>query len=180
MTKIFGLSGSLRRASLNAALLRAAASDMPPGAELVIGTIAEIPLYNADVEAEGTPEAVLELREQIEHADGLLLVTPEYNNGIPGVFKNALDWIGSGPGAKVFAGKPVAVIGASPGGFGTIMAQTHWLQVLRALQTRQYSEGRLLVSGARKLFDEEGNLTDTPTREKLKGFLEGFVGFTGN
>ncbi|SDL19457.1 NADPH-dependent FMN reductase [Aliiruegeria lutimaris] len=175
MTTIFGLSGSLRRASFNASLLQAAKGKMPTGAELKIGSIAGVPLYNADVEAEGVPERVLELREQIAAADGLLLVTPEYNNGIPGVFKNALDWIGSGPGADVFKGKPVAVIGASPGGFGTIMAQTQWLQVLRALQARQYHGGRLLVSGARKVFDAEGTLTDDAMAEKLSAFLDGFV-----
>ncbi|NDR57876.1 NADPH-dependent FMN reductase [Aliiruegeria sabulilitoris] len=175
MTTIFGLSGSLRRASFNASLLQAAKAQMPPGTELKIGSIADVPLYNADVESEGVPEPVLHLREQIAAADGLLLVTPEYNNGIPGVFKNALDWIGSGPGADVFKGKPVAVIGASPGGFGTIMAQTQWLQVLRALQARQYHEGRLLVSGARKLFNDHGTLTDDATTERLAAFLDGFV-----
>ncbi len=175
MARIFGLSGSLRRASFNAALLRAAADVMPDGAALRIGSIADVPLYNGDLEAEGTPEPVLQQREQIAAADGLLLVTPEYNNGIPGVFKNALDWIGSGPGAAVFRGKPVAVIGASPGGFGTIMAQTQWLQVLRALQARQYHEGRLLVSGVGKLVDDRGDLTDAATRERLAGFLAGFV-----
>ncbi len=179
MTTIFGLSGSLRRNSFNAGLLRAAAGLMPEGADLVIGSIREVPLYNADVEAEGVPQAVLDLRERIAAADGLLLVTPEYNNGIPGVFKNAIDWIGSGAAAKVFAGKPVAVIGASPGGFGTILSQNHWLPVLRTLQTRPYFEGRLMVSGAGKLFDAEGNLSDEATREKLRLFLDGFVSAMG-
>ncbi|MDV7141428.1 NADPH-dependent FMN reductase [Tropicimonas sp. TH_r6] len=178
MTRIFGLSGSLRRKSFNAALLKAASEEMPGGASLEIGSIADVPLYNADLEADGVPAAVLDLRARIEAADGLLLSTPEYNNGIPGVFKNALDWVGSGPGAAVFKGKPVAVIGASPGGFGTIMAQTHWLQVLRALQARQYHEGRLMVSGVRKLVDDAGEVVDAETRGRLATFLEGFVDWT--
>lgn len=175
MTTIFALSGSLRRASFNAGLLRAAAAEMPEGSELVVGTIAGVPLYDADLEAEGTPQDVIALRERIARADGLLLATPEYNNGIPGVFKNAVDWIASGAGAKVFDGKPVAVIGASPMGFGTISAQTAWLPVLRALKADQWHGGRLTVSGARKLFDTDGNLTDDETREKLRDFLAGFV-----
>ncbi|RYH11524.1 NADPH-dependent FMN reductase [Tropicimonas sp. IMCC6043] len=175
MATIFGLSGSLRRASFNAGLLRTAAEVMPNGSELTIGTIAGVPLYDADLEAEGTPPVVLTLRDRIAAADGLLLATPEYNGGIPGVFKNALDWIGSGPGAKIFDGKPVAVIGASPMGFGTLSAQTAWLPILRALKADQWHGGRLTVSGARKLFDADGNLTDDETREKLRGFLEGFV-----
>lgn len=179
MTTIFGLSGSLRRASFNAGLLRAASTLMPQGATLVIGSIGEVPLYNADVEAEGTPQAVHDLREQIAAADGLLLSTPEYNNGIPGVFKNAIDWIGSGVGAQVFAGKPVAVMGASPGGFGTLLSQNHWLPVLRTLKARQYHEGRMLVSGAGRLFDDAGNLSDEATREKLRAFLAGFVEAVG-
>lgn len=175
MIKIFGLSGSLRRGSFNAGLLRAAAEEMPQSAILATGSIADVPLYDADLEAEGTPQGVLDLREQVEAADGLLLATPEYNGGIPGVFKNALDWIGSGPGAEIFVDKPVAVIGASPMGFGTLSAQTAWLPVLRALKTRQWHGGRLTVSGARSRFDENGTLTDEETRDRLREFLSGFV-----
>ena len=91
------------------------------------------------------------------------------------MFKNAIDWIASRAGAKMFAGRPVAPMGASPGGFGTILAQNHWLPVLRTLQTRPYFEGRLLVSGAGKLFDAQGSLSDEATLEKLRVFLDGFV-----
>jgi NAD(P)H-dependent FMN reductase len=101
MTMIFGLSGSLRRASFNAGLLRAAAGAMPQGARLETGSIAGVPLYNADDEAEkGIPPAVARLKDSLAQADGLLLVTPEYNNGIPGVFKNAIDWM-SRPDADI-------------------------------------------------------------------------------
>jgi chromate reductase, NAD(P)H dehydrogenase (quinone) len=103
------------------------------------------------------------------------LKTPEYNNGIPGVFKNAIDWMSRGPGLDHFRGKPVAVIGASPGGFGTILAQAQWLPVLRTLRTRPWIEGRLMVSGARALFDADGNLTDAATRDKLREFVAGFA-----
>ena len=122
MTTIVGLSGSLRQASFNSALLRAAVALMPPGATLQVGTIRGIPLYDGDVEAStGIPDAVAELKDAIAAADGLLLVTPEYNNSVPGVFKNAIDWLSRPPAdaARVFACKPVALIGASPGGQST-------------------------------------------------------------
>ncbi len=177
MTKtILGLSGSLRRASFNTGLLRAAAELAPEGARVEIGSIREVPLFDADLEAvDGLPPAVLRLQAQLQAADGVLLVTPEYNNGVPGVFKNAIDWMSRGPGLKMWAGKPVAVIGASPGGFGTTMAQAHWLPVLRTLKADFWAEGRLMVSRAGDLFDEDGNLTDARSRERLAEFMEGFA-----
>jgi NAD(P)H-dependent FMN reductase len=136
MTKIVGIAGSLRAASFNAALLRTAAGLMPSGASLEIASIKGIPLYDGDVEAnEGIPQVVAALKEQIAAADGLLLVTPEYNNAMPGVFKNAIDWLSRPPSdiPRIFGNRPTAVIGASPGGFGTILAQNAWLPVLRTL-----------------------------------------------
>ena len=130
MTRILGLSGSLRAGSLNTALLRAARDLMPGGSTLGIGSIAGIPLYDGDLEARaGIPAAVAALKDAIADADGLLVATPEYNNSIPGVLKNAVDWL-SRPAAdiaRVFGGRPVALIGASPGGFGTILGQDAWL-----------------------------------------------------
>lgn len=180
MTKLIGISGSLRRGSFNIALLRAATQLMPEGAELAAETIHGIPLYNGDVEeAEGIPERVTALKDAIAAADGLLLVTPEYNNAIPGAFKNAIDWLSRPPAdiSRVFGGKPVAVIGASPGGFGTILSQNAWLPVLRTLGTRPWFEGRLLVSRAGTVFDEAGTLVNDKTKEQLRQFMEGFVAY---
>lgn len=178
MTRIIGLCGSLRRRSYNLGLLEAAAGLMPAGATLEVRTLAGVPLYNADDEAEsGLPAPVVALKEAVAAADGLLLATPEYNNGIPGVFKNGIDWM-SRPASdipRVFGGKPVALIGASPGGFGTILAQDAWLAVLRTLGARPWFEGRLLASRAGGLFDAEGKLSDAATRERLAGFMAGFV-----
>ena len=175
-TTILGLSGSLRRASFNAGLLRAAAELAPDGVRVEIGSIRDVPLYDGDLEAaEGLPQAVQRLQAQLAAADGVLLVSPEYNNGIPGVFKNAIDWMSRGPGLKMWAGKPVAVIGASPGGFGTVMGQAHWLPVLRTLNAAHWAGGRLMVSRAGDLFDADGTLTDAASRERLAAFLQGFA-----
>jgi NAD(P)H-dependent FMN reductase len=180
--RIVGLSGSLRAGSYNAALLRGAAGLMPEGAELSIASIRGIPLYDGDAEAaNGIPPQVKELKDAIAAAQGLLLVTPEYNNSMPGVFKNAIDWL-SRPAAdikRVFGGKPVALIGASPGGFGTILSQDAWLSVLRTLGTKPWFAGRLMVSRAANVFDASGKITDAAVQEQLRQFLVGFVKFAG-
>lgn len=180
MARIFGLSGSLRAGSFNAGLLRAAVEVAPDGVELVAGTIRGVPLYDGDLEAaSGMPAEVQALKDALNAADGLLLVTPEYNNSIPGVFKNVIDWMSrpSSEIAALFGGKPVAVIGASAGGFGTILAQSDWLPVLRTLGTRPWFGGRLMVSRSGNLFDEQGNLKDDKTRDDLRRFITGFGDF---
>lgn len=179
MTRILGLSGSLRAASFNTGLLRAAVEAAPEGVTLDARTLQGVPLYDGDLERDaGVPAAVAALKEALADADGLLLVTPEYNNGIPGVFKNAIDWMSRPPGGTdLFRGKPVAVIGASPGGFGTMLAQNMWLPVLRTLGTRPWFEGRLMVSRAGGLFDADGTLTDAETQQRLAAFVAGFAGF---
>lgn len=180
MTTIIGISGSLRAGSYNTALLRAAARRMPSGASLDIATIKGIPIYDGDVEAsEGIPQEVTALKDRIAACDGLLLATPEYNNGIPGAFKNAIDWLSRPPAdiPRVFGNRPTAVIGASPGGFGTILAQNAWLPVLRTLGTQPWHGGRLIVSRAGSLFNDAGELVDEKMEAQLQQFLNGFVEF---
>ncbi|MBP6056967.1 MAG: NAD(P)H-dependent oxidoreductase [Nitrosomonas sp.] len=180
MTKIIGIAGSLRNNSYNSALLRAASELAPQGVALEIATLKGIPLYDGDLETiEGIPSAVITLQEQIAAADGLLMATPEYNNSMPGVFKNALDWLSRPPGetARIFGNRPVVVIGATPGGFGTVLSQNAWLPVLRTLGTRPWFGGRLLVSRAHQIFNESGEMTDAAVRKQLEDFLAGFVEF---
>jgi len=180
VTTIIGVSGSLRRGSFNSSLLRAAAALMPSGVELRIGSIAGIPLYNGDTEtSEGIPASVAELKSAIVAANGLLLATPEYNNSIPGVMKNAIDWLSRPPSdvKTVFGGKPVAIMGASPGGFGTILSQNAWLPVLRTLGTKPWFGGRLMVSRAEAVFDEQGKIKDDAVKKQLEKFLQGFTAF---
>jgi chromate reductase len=182
VTRILGISGSLRRGSYNTALLHAAESLANSGVELQVATLHGIPLYDGDLEErEGLPPAVADLKEQILTSHGVLLATPEYNNGIPGVFKNAIDWLSrpSGDIPRVFGNRPCAVIGASPGGFGTILAQDAWLPIRRILGVRFWTGGRLLVSRAHQRFDEQGELKDESLRGRLAAFLDGFAAFAG-
>jgi len=151
---------------------------MPRGSELRIETIDGIPLYNGDVETnEGIPQRVADLKKAVAGADGLLLATPEYNNSIPGVFKNAVDWLSRPPSdvKSVFGGKAVAIMGASPGGFGTVLSQNAWLPVLRTLGTNPWFGGRMMVSRAASVFDESGKMTDEAIRKQLLEFLKGFT-----
>src|SRR5688572_30932088 len=144
MSTILALSGSLRAGSYNTMLLRAAQQFAPAGTTIEEGSIRGIPLYDGDLEAkEGSPAAVVALKEKIRAADGVLLVTPEYNNSIPGVFKNAIDWL-SRPASEIpsLFDRPFGVIGASAGPGGTNMSQIAWLQVLRLLNAQLYMGAR--------------------------------------
>ena len=182
MVRLLGISGSLRAASYNTALLRAAMALRVEGVELDMATLHGIPLYDGDLEQRvGQPEAVAALKARILDSDGLLLATPEYNNGIPGVFKNAIDWLSRPPAGTpaVFAGRPVALLGASPGGFGTILAQDAWLPVMRTLGMRFWSQGRLLVSRAGQVFDGDGHIVDERVAAQLADFVAGFRDFSG-
>jgi NAD(P)H-dependent FMN reductase len=160
--------------------LKAAVPLVDAGVELEIATLHGIPLYDGDLEASaGLPQAVRGLKARVIACDALLLATPEYNNGIPGVFKNAIDWLSRPPAdsAKVFGNRPVAVIGASPGGFGTVLAQNAWLPVLRTLGTRSWFGARVMVSKAHQVFNETGQMTDEAVRTQLRDFLRGYVQF---
>jgi len=179
LVKILGLAGSLRLKSYNAALLAAAVQLQPAGTQIEIGSIRDIPLYDGDVEAQGMPAAVEALKARIVAADALLLVTPEYNNSLPGVFKNAIDWLSRPtPDIKrVFGNRPLAIIGTSPGPYGTLLAQQAWLPVLRTLGTRPWFGGRLQVAHAQQVFDANGELVDAKVRTQLAEFLKGFSAF---
>lgn len=178
MAHLIGFSGSLRTGSYNSALLRAAAARVPSGSQLEIASIADVPLYNGDDEAaHGVPAAVMRLKDAIAAADGLVIATPEYNHSIPGVAKNAIDWLSRPPAdiPRVFGGKPVALLGASPGGFGTILSQNAWLPVLRTLGASLWTGGTLMVSRAGQVFDDAGTIVDAKTEASLRQFVEGFV-----
>jgi NAD(P)H-dependent FMN reductase len=170
---IVAISGSLRGGSFNTALLAAAAEAAPEGCRIEIASIRSIPLYDGDREAGGIPSEVAELKDRIAAADGLLLATPEYNHSIPGVFKNAIDWL-SRPAKdirRVFGGCPVGLMGASGGAGGTRLAQTAWLPVLRVLGTHPWFGQSLYVTNAGQVFDGT-RIVD----EKLKGLVASYVG----
>jgi chromate reductase, NAD(P)H dehydrogenase (quinone) len=182
MPRIIGVAGSLRKGSYNAALLRAAAELAPKGMQVEIRSIAGIPLYDGDLENErGIPGTVTALKDQIAGADGLLITTPEYNNSMPGVLKNAIDWL-TRPAkdiGRVFGNRPVAIMGATPGGGGTRLAQASWLPVLRTLGTRTFNGNTLYVAKAGEVFDAEGKLLDAKIEKILTAFMGGFAEFIG-
>ena len=178
--RILGLGGSLRQASKNRALLAEAAALVPPGTDLDLGQLAvigSIPLFNQDIlERDGVPIGVGELKNALRGADGLLIATPEYNWGIPGFLKNAIDWA-SRPASDipyVFGDLPVALIGAG-GGAGTRFAQNAWLSVFRFLKMRPWFGQALYVDRAQERFDEHNRLVDQATREQLQAVITGFA-----
>lgn len=180
MARIIALSGSLRRGSWNTVLANALADRAPDGAAVEVLTPAGVPLYDGDLEAsEGIPDEVEALKDRIAEADGLLLVTPEYNQGVPGVMKNTLDWLSRPPKdiPRVFGGRPVALCGATPGGAGTRSAQYALLPTLRALGTRVWSGKTLYVAGAVKVFDEQGQVADEDMAKRFSDFITGFCEF---
>jgi len=176
--RVLGFAGSLRRASYNRALLRAATELAPEGMLIEIFDLLPIPLYNADVETRGDPAPVVAFRQAIRQADGVLMVTPEYNHGVPGVMKNAIDWASRPPGDAALNGKPVAIIGASPGLTGTARGQSQLRQAFEFTNSYAMPQPELLVFRANEKFDAEGKLTDQTTRELLRKFLEAFGAWT--
>lgn len=160
---IAGISGSLREQSYNTAALRAALELLPEDVTLEPVGIGDVPLYNDDLRLQGYPPAVQRLRERLAAADGVLLMTPEYNYSVPGVLKNAIDWA-SRPPDQPFDGKPVAIMGASPGMLGTARAQYHLRQMLVFLNAYVLNRPEIMIAQATAKFDEAGHLTDAPTR----------------
>ena len=173
---VLGISGSLRKGSHNTALLGAAAELMPPGMTLEIFDLAALPMYNPDHE-KPFPEAVIEFRTRLAQADAVLIATPEYNSSISGALKNAIDWA-SRPPRQPFNGKPVAIMGASTGNFGTLRAQTHLRQILTHVGALPLGKPEVLVGRAEQVFDTQGNLIDPTARGFLRDLLAALSDWT--
>jgi chromate reductase len=175
--KIVGMSGSLRKGSYNSAALRAAQGLAPEGTTIEIAEIGDLPLYNDDVRAAGYPPAVERLRRQLADADAVLFVTPEYNYSVSGVLKNAIDWA-SRPPNQPFDGKPIAIMGASGGLFGTARAQYHLRQMMVFLNAFPVNKPEVMIGQAQNKFDQAGNLTDEATKEFIRTLLVSLVAWT--
>ncbi|HEX4120625.1 MAG TPA: NAD(P)H-dependent oxidoreductase [Verrucomicrobiae bacterium] len=174
---IFGIAGSLRRQSYNRAALRAATQLTPPGATIDVFEADGIPLFNQD-EEKNPPAKVTELKKRICAADAVLIVTPEYNHSIPGVLKNVIDWATRPYGDNSWSGKPVAIMGASPGMFGTVRAQNHLRQILGALNMFLINEPEVTIGNASERFDAQGNLTDEKTKDHIRKLLHNLAEWT--
>src|SRR5437870_7672217 len=163
--KVVGIPGSLREGSFNRGLLRAAIELAPAGMEIQMFTrLGDIPPYNADVDDKGNPEPVQGLKTAIREADAILIATPEYNYGVPGVLKNAIDWASRPPGKSVLNRKPAAIMGATPGGTGTARAQLALRQSFVFTETYALLRPEVLVARAHEKIDADGRVTDEPTR----------------
>jgi chromate reductase, NAD(P)H dehydrogenase (quinone) len=178
--RVAGIVGSLREGSLNKGLLRAAAELAPAGMEIEIYTrLGDIPPYNDDVFMKGDPEPVADLKNFIGGADALLISTPEYNYGVPGVLKNAIDWASRPAGKSALNRKAAAIMGCSPGLGGTIRAQHALRQTFVFTETHVMSQPEIKIPSAAPLFDSSAKLTDETTRQHVKKFLEALVIWIG-
>jgi chromate reductase len=173
---ILAINGSLRAGSNNRKLLNAVLGQLPANVKAEIFDLHRIPLYDGDVEAAGLPDTVLEFRDRIHAADGLLIAVPEYNYSIGGVLKNAIDWA-SRPPQQPFAGKPVGIISTSSGLYGGVRAQSHIRQVLQYLECVPMPKPELIVPRGQEKFDAEGNLTDEKTLQAVENFVPAFIGW---
>jgi chromate reductase, NAD(P)H dehydrogenase (quinone) len=171
---IAGIAGSLRQGSFNRGLLRAATELAPPTLRITVHDLRPIPLYDGDVESQGVPASVVALRDAVRAADGLLIATPEYNHGVPGVLKNAIDWLSRPPRASALSGKAAALMGASPGMTGTARSQSQLRQAFVFTNTYAMTQPEVLVARAHEKFDQGGALSDQPTRGSLETFLKAF------
>lgn len=173
-----GIAGSLRRASFNRGLIRAAVDIAPSGTRVAAYDLADLPMFNADVEAAGDPPAVARFKHHIDSADALLVATPEYNHCVPGVLKNAIDWASRPARQSVLTDKPVAVMGASTGRGGTARAQAHLRDGLAYTNGLVLPLPEVLVDLAGRKFDDEGNLTDEETRQQVRDLLVALAAWT--
>ena len=162
--QVLAVAGSLRAGSFNRALLRAAQALQPDGLQIEPFDLAPLPLFNQDLAGEHTPQPVQAWREALWAADALLIATPEYNHGVPGVLKNALDWASRPPGRQPLAGLPVAIMGATPNLWGTARAQAHLRQTLVYPDARVLSQPEVLIAHAAQQFGPGGELLDPATR----------------
>lgn len=168
---LIGLAGSLRLRSYNRALLQAACELAPAGLSIEVYEVGDLPLFNEDLESEGPPVPVSRLRNAVRAADGVLLVTPEYNHGVPGVLKNAVDWLSQPLRQSALEGKPAAMMGASTGQAGTARSQSQLRQAFVLTNSPMLQQPEVLVGRAHEKFDAEGRLTDPVTREFVAIFL---------
>ncbi len=172
--RVAGIAGSLRRASFNRGLLRAAIELAPVGMTIDPLEIRDLPHYDADLDLEGGPEVVRAFKAAILAADGIFIATPEYNYSVPGALKNALDWASRAP-ERALQDKAVAIVGATPGRWGTVRSQLALKQVLMFPSCRVMPAPLMTIAGAREHFDEDGNLTDAETRAQLIAVLDAFA-----
>lgn len=175
--KILGIAGSLRKASYNRAALRAAQQLAPPEAEIEIFELDGIPPFNQD-DDQHPPVKVTELKAKVRAADAILFVTPEYNYSVPGVLKNAIDWASRPYGDSAWDSKPCAVMGASPGMFGTARAQYHLRQIFVFLNMFPVNRPEVMIANAASRFDADGNLTDEKTREFVRQLIRSLASWT--
>jgi chromate reductase len=176
---VLGIAGSLRAGSLNTAALRAAAELLPEGMTLEIYDLSAIPMYNADVDANGTPDAVQDIKNRIAAADALLIATPEYNYSIPGVLKNALDWASRPAGRSPLNSKPLAIMGVAAGRFGTVRAQMNLRQVAYAMNMLLLNRPEVMIAQAADKFDAQGRLIDETSRQQIAELLAALAEWTG-
>ncbi len=169
--RFLGIAGSLRQGSFNRGLIRAAVEAAPDGIRVIPHELADIPMFNADVEAGGDPEPIRRFKQAIADADALLIATPEYNHCVPGVLKNAIDWASRPARQSVLSGRPIALMGATTGGGGTARAQAHLRDGLAYTAALVLPQPEVLVPFAASRFDETGNLTDEGTREAIRELL---------
>jgi chromate reductase, NAD(P)H dehydrogenase (quinone) len=173
--KIAGISGSLRKDSYNTKLIRAAGEMAPEGVQVQLITLHDIPLFNTDVEAQGWPQPVVKLRAELNDADAVLFATPEYNYSVPGLLKNAIDWLSRPEGSAPVNGKPVAIIGASTSLIGTARAQSHLRQIAFYNAMPLLPSAEFVMGRAADKFDAEGHLTDEKSRDKLASLMTKFA-----